>query len=104
MTIGSFSNLRDADILNIIEFQASNLARWAALVFFGKNPFLRTQPIDMAQSVGCNPGQVQNELEALAQMGILIARKNGLQMSYALAPEPAVRRAVIHFAERSLFD
>jgi hypothetical protein len=29
-------------------------------------------------------------------MGILMAQKIGMQTTHALAPEPAVRRAVIH--------
>lgn len=88
----------DVELLTFVERYATNLTRWDLLVFFGQHPRAGDPVRRIAQRIGRSARGVEKELDDLAYLGILHARRNGKGRVYQLTRAPATRRMVKRFA------
>jgi len=90
----------DVEVLTFVERYATNLARWDLLIFFGQNPSMCDGAPSIARQIGRRTHIIEKELDDLAYLGVLRARRNGKGMLYELARVPATLRTVVRFARR----
>jgi DNA-binding MarR family transcriptional regulator len=88
----------DVELYAFIERYATNLPRWDLLLFFGQNPTLSSDVVDIAERVGRTTNTVQKELDNLTYLGILQADRSVRRTHYTLSRSLSIRRAVLRMA------
>lgn len=89
----------DVDSLVFAERYVTNLLKLDLLAFFGNNPDLQKNALDIASHLGCSYKSVRSELGDLTMLELLQKSTDLDQPVYRLTTNHTLRTRVIEFAK-----
>jgi len=89
----------DPDLLEFFRTYVDSFVKWELLLYFNRNPHTTESPETIAGQIGRSLADVEHDLAALAEAGILQADVVSAVTGYTLAPEDSIEPVLTRFLQ-----